>query len=83
MIGSPSNLELLIHCHVSPEKHPRGDAPAIQEGLRYLEIHGMIERYDRTFTTTPKGKFYLNHLMGIPFPETTVGFYIPEQQVIP
>ena len=79
MIKSPSNLELLLHCYTSPERHPRGDAPAIQEGLRYLQIFGMIEPYDRTYKTTEKGEFYIKHILEIPFPEAV--FVIPSQKV--
>lgn len=75
-IVSPSNLELLLHCHVSPEQHPRLEAKAIKGGLEYLQGHGMIERYDRTWTTTEKGKFYIEYILSIPFPEQS--FRIPE-----
>lgn len=75
-IQSPSNLELLLHCHVSPAEHPRMEAPAIQAGIRYLSAQGLIEPYDRTYQTTAKGKFFIEHLMKVPFPEVT--FSIPE-----
>jgi hypothetical protein len=73
MIGSPSNLELLLHCHYSPEQHPRLRAPAIQEGIDYLIGHGMI-RHARggdpeIYDTTEKGVAYIDYLMQVPFPE--------------
>ena len=78
VISTPSNLELLLHCHVSPAEHPRMDAPVIGAGIKYLSEQGMIERYDRTWQTTAKGKFYIEHLLKTPFPETS--FSIPERK---
>lgn len=76
MIRTPSNLEVLLHCHVSPESHPRTDAPAVKDAIEYLLDEGMISLYDHTFTTTAKGQFYIAHLMKVPFPVTT--YEIPE-----
>lgn len=71
MIGSPSNLELLLHCYYSPERHERFTAPAIQDGIVMLLHAGMIEPGDApdTFGATEKGKAFVRHLMTIPFPE--------------
>lgn len=75
-IQTPSDLELLLHCHVSPQVHPRADAPAIIDGTRRLVDAGLIERMDRHYGTTEKGKFYIAHLLKQPFPVVT--FCIPE-----
>ena len=75
-IGSPSNLEVLLHMHVSPSPHPRSDAPAVVEAIAELLEAGMICRDDRHYTTTDKGKFYIEHLLSIPFPVRT--FSIPD-----
>ena len=75
-IQTPSDLELLLHCHVSPSVHPRASAPAIIYGTSRLVAAGMIERDDRHYTTTEKGKFYIAHLLKQPFPVIT--FAIPE-----
>lgn len=69
LIGSPSNLELLLHCYYSPEPHPRSDAPAIIEGKAYLAEHDMIEMRDGIWRATDKGAAFVQHLMTIPFPE--------------
>ncbi len=74
MIRTPSNLELLLHCHYSPEPHPRLDAPAIKEGMDYLLKCGMVTLSGPkpfVMTTTDKGRFYIDHLMTIPFPRAT------------
>lgn len=75
-INSLINLEVLMHCHYSPTVHPRIEAPAVKEALRYLSIAGLIEQDDRAYTTTDKGKFYLSHILSIPFPIQE--FRIPE-----
>lgn len=76
-IKTPSDLELLIHCHVSPSVHPRATAPAIVDGTTRLLNYGLIERVDRHYTTTPRGKFYLEHLLKQPFPVET--YVIPSE----
>lgn len=77
-IGNLSNIELLIHCHVSAAVHPRIDAPAIQEGVAFLLRHDMIRETaePQCYGSTLKGAFYLRHLMHTPFPEVT--FSIPK-----
>lgn len=42
-LRTPSNLELLLHCHTTPTPHPRLHAPAIQEGIATLLRLGVIE----------------------------------------
>lgn len=77
-IQTPSDLELLIHCHVCAQVHPRADAPAIIDGISRLVAAGLIQREDRHYGTTDKGKFYIEHLLKQPFPVET--FTIPEVQ---
>jgi hypothetical protein len=70
MIGSISNLELLLHCHYSPDPHPRLHAPSIQEGIEHLLAHGMIDHttVSQVYKTTEKGKYYIEWLLHVPFP---------------
>jgi hypothetical protein len=75
-ISTPSNLEILIHCHCVPGPHPRLDAPAVSEGINLLVTNGMITPSGDHFDTTKKGQFYLEHLLKQPFPVET--FTIPE-----
>lgn len=84
MIYTPSNLELLLHCHYSPVPHPRFHAPAIQDGIAYLAKHHMIEpsSEDNVWQTTDKGKFYINFLMAVPFPLTVWSIKVSEQTVL-
>jgi hypothetical protein len=76
MIGSPSNLEVLLHSYYSPAPHDRHDAPAIVEGRRHLFRHGMIDREDQFCRCTAKGEYFISHLLSVPFPKTS--YYIPE-----
>ena len=78
MLGSPNVLEVLLHCHTSPETHLRQETRAVKEALDYLLDLEMIQRYDRTFTTSEKGKFFIEHLLKVPFP--VMHFTIPEKK---
>lgn len=75
-IRTPSNLEVLIHCYVSPEPHPRRDAPAVKEALYYLHANGLIDQALGLPKVTDKGKFYIKHLLSQPFPVES--YAIPE-----
>lgn len=70
---TPNEIEILIHCHVSPVKHPRGDAPAVREALLFLEADGLIEKIEDgdgvQFRTTSRGKAHVASLCSLPLPE--------------
>lgn len=74
-IQTPNNLDVLMHCHVSPTPHPRAGAPAVEDALEFLYQEGLIECVGGNYNTTKKGRFYLEHLLRQPFPETV--FCIP------
>lgn len=87
MIGSPSNLELLLHCYYSLEPHPRYDAPAIVEGTEFLLRNEMIEErsfeprtMQTTYIATDKGVAYIKHLMQTPFP--IAHWIIPQKEPV-
>ena len=67
MIGTPNNLDILLHYYCSTEPHPRLNAPAVKEGLTYLQANGLIDRADFP-KVTDKGIAYLDHLLKVPFP---------------
>lgn len=67
---TPSEIEILLHCHVSPEPHPREHAPAVREALNMFKILGAIE-IDYTnggHQTTEKGKKWVEMLCDTPEP---------------
>ena len=69
---SPSDIEVLIWYHCCPDRHPRYEAPAVQEATRTFKKHGLIEPApeDREWKTTEKGKFLIDMLCATPFPES-------------
>ena len=69
---TPNDLEVLIHCHVSPTAHPRIDAPAVKEALDMLEKNGLIILHkggDNIYSTTDKGNAFMQVLCSMPLPE--------------
>jgi DNA-binding PadR family transcriptional regulator len=67
-IGSPNNIEVLLHCHRCWEPHPRKDAPAVIEALRMLEEAGAIEKIGGIYETTEKGKAWVMALCNVKEP---------------
>ena len=54
---TPNDIEVLLHCHVSPRVHPRADAPAVREALRRLEDNMLIEKREHDYYhTTSRGR---------------------------
>lgn len=80
MIGTPCNLELLLHCYYSPEPHDRLWAPAIKEGVEYLLREGMISATEQVgrYKTTDKAEAFIKHLMAVPFPQAK--WIVPSRQ---
>lgn len=80
-IGTPNNLEILIHTYVSGVRHPRITAPAVQEGHALLVDHGLITPSTAEigcYNITGKGETYLKHLLGVPFPVSQ--WVIPQEE---
>lgn len=63
----PIDLELLLHCHIYPELHPRHLAPGFVEAKSKLERCGMIKWVQDLegpgyFKTTDKGVAFVKML---------------------
>lgn len=63
----PIDLELLLHCHIYPELHPRHLAPGFVEAKSKLERSGMISWVPGLsetgyFKTTSKGAAFVKML---------------------
>ena len=72
-IGSPSNAEVLLWCHYSPEKHPRYNAPAVIKALSYfLDLGAIYPREDKVdvYNTTPLGAAWVRALCNTACPTT-------------
>ncbi len=83
IIGNPNNIEVLLHCHCSPEPHPRFDAPAVKDALRLLLRAGCIEvvkkpdsEDERRYRTTDKGRAWVKALCEVEEPRA---IYIDSQ----
>jgi hypothetical protein len=74
---SPSDLEVLIHCHADPRPHPRLYAPAVEEALVRFQQQGIIvpkqdpkttSPLDMEYRTTDLGKAWLELILQTPIP---------------
>ncbi|GEM70918.1 MULTISPECIES: hypothetical protein [Sphingomonas] len=75
MIGSPLNLEMLLHAYYSAAPYP-GCSKPISEGRAMLFRHGLIDCEDAMCRATEKGRFFVGHLLAVPFPVET--YRIPD-----
>ena len=68
---TPNDIEILIHCHVSGQPHPRLEAPAVQDSLAHFEQAGMIvqTQSNNVYSTTPGGQKLMEMLCDTPFPK--------------
>jgi len=67
---TPNDIEILIHCHVSSQVHPRYDAPAVRATLEKFEEVGLIEKAEGAtyYRTTEMGDAYVRVLCSTPLP---------------
>jgi len=80
---TPNDIEVLIHCHVSPVLHPRIDAGAVKEALARFLNCGLIEGFgdvSNAYQTTDKGAAHIQQLCNLPFP--TVKYVTASGEVI-
>jgi hypothetical protein len=72
-IGSPSNIEVLLHFHTTPERHPRENAPAVVSAIRGFIQRGCLVPDDEAqevgrYRTTDKGKAWVKALCNVEEP---------------
>ena len=69
---TPCEIEALIHCYVSPTRHPRFEAPAVRDALQGFLDNGMIysdpDAKDDVYRTTKKGAAHIKQLCDLPYP---------------
>lgn len=77
---SPSDIEVLLHCHVCPAPHPRSGAPAVRAAIDMFAYADMIEVWEPTggalgepsyWRTTDKGDAFVKALCNTPEPVQT------------
>jgi len=72
---TPNDIEILIHCHCSATVHPRIDAPAVKDSLKWMVEEGLIETahtdaWNKTiYHTTERGQALIMMLCHTPLPE--------------
>ena len=69
---TPNDIEVLLHCHVSPVIHPRYDEPAVKETIENFCSRGILEPYGdhlTVFQTTARGQALVLMLCQTPLPE--------------
>ena len=73
---TPNDIEVLLHCHVSPESHPRKDAPAVAQALKMLYANDLImpdvKGGPGCFNTTERGQKHIQQLCELPWPTKRV-----------
>lgn len=65
---TPNEIEVLIHCHVTPTVHPRANAPAVEDAIQRFLKHGLIEKDDSYYKTTGRGEVHVKQLCSLPWP---------------
>jgi hypothetical protein len=70
IIGTPNNLDILMHFYTSGSPHPRRDAPAVKEGIDYLMRTGMLQSTTEAdvWAVTEKALVYIDYIMKVSFP---------------
>lgn len=76
---SPSDIEVLLHCHTCPAPHPRLEAPAVQDAIHTFAKAGMVSwvpgqtahHGQPYYITTPKGDAFIQALLHTPEPVQT------------
>jgi len=68
-IMTPHDIEVLIHCHVSPAPHPRLGTTGVNSAIQSLLSNGLIERHiPDVYTTTNRGKAHIAQLCSTAWP---------------
>lgn len=78
---TPNDIEVLLHCHVCPNPHPRKGAPAVDEAIDMLLRRGMITHSvgGEYYTTTEGGRMLVDALCNTPFP--IKAWVMPEKEI--
>ena len=66
---TPSDIEILIHCHVCPEPHPRSHAPAVQQSIEQFVIDDILKPKDNSYITTARGDALVRMLCNTELPQ--------------
>ena len=83
---TPNDVEVMLHCHTSPEEHPRIDAQAVYNAIDDFLLRDMIQRdtmaHAKIYTPTPKGRAWLKAILSTPEPTAVTSWKVmPEEGV--
>jgi hypothetical protein len=87
---TPLELQILIHCHVSPEQFPTFFAPVVVRVFNSYHMQKIIENDTQfsnamnpyVFKLTPKGKAWLTLILDTPIPTAKVCYVDEKGEVI-
>lgn len=66
---TPNDIEILIHCYVSPSAHPRYDAPAVKDSIGKMVQMGLLAYTGlNIFNTTAKGEAHIKQICNLALP---------------
>ena len=68
---TPSDIEVLLHCHTTPSPHPRLDVPSVKGAIQRFFVLGLIEKYKGkvdVYVTTAGGELMVKALCLVPLP---------------
>lgn len=78
MLNTPHITRVLLNAYCWPDGNKSMPSEATSESLQYLYNNGLIDRSDELAGTTPKGEFFIKHILSVPFPVET--YVIPGQE---
>lgn len=72
-LNTPVTVEVLLHCYVSPNLHPRHDAPSVRQAFKDLSEAGLIAPDDKKplsgiYHTTDRGDAHVHQLCNLALP---------------
>jgi hypothetical protein len=67
MLKTPVIAETLLRQYYAPGSNTN-EGTAVKDAFIYLCKHGLLDRSDHVAAVTPKGEFFIKHILAIPFP---------------
>lgn len=59
---TPNDIEVLLHVNMTPEPHPRSNAPSVKGAFEMFVKNGIFEQVDDEYALSDKGRAFLNIL---------------------
>ncbi len=68
---TPTDIDVLLHYHLSPVKHPRLGVLAVQDSIELLVDNGLLIQKnapEKEYNTTTRGSAHIKQLCALPLP---------------